>query len=62
MKTGWMKKAFYLGVECGTNIHLIAVRIKLGVTPQMAADDEACEKLVLYGVDGVLDDTENVET
>ena len=51
----------YLSVECGTNIHLIALRIKLWMTPQMTADDKTCEELVLHGVYRILDDAEYVK-
>src|SRR6266403_3012738 len=59
IKPGWT--CFYLGVECGTNIHLVARRIKLWVTPQMTADDKTGEELVLDGVYRILDDAEHVK-
>ena len=59
IKIRWLCR--YLSVECGTNIHLIALRIKLWMTPQMTADDKTREELVLHGVHRILDDTEHVK-
>lgn len=46
--TGWT--CLYLSIECGTNIHLIALHIELWMTPQVTADDKPHEELVLHGV------------
>ena len=55
------EKNAHLGVERRADIHLIARRVELGMTPEMAANYEACEKLVLHGVDCILYDAEDIK-
>ena len=51
----------HLGVERCADVHLVARRVELGMTTQMAANYEACEKLILHWVDRILYDAEYIK-
>lgn len=49
-------------IQAGGNVHLILFRHKVRMTSGVTANDEASQHLVKYWIDGILHDTEDIES